>query len=107
MVAIQLVPIFAWLFVLIKSVYTIRLCKCKLNPKRKEASIILTSATAAVFSIILQLDMIFNAPRYEVGHLFEKVYVAVFLLFALWDIFILRYISETSNICKAPQEVTT
>uniref|UniRef100_A0AAU6W3B4 Holin n=1 Tax=Pseudomonas phage Cygsa01 TaxID=3138529 RepID=A0AAU6W3B4_9VIRU len=107
MVTIQLVPIIAWLFVLFKSIHTIRLCKCKVNPKRKEASIILTSATAAVCSIILQLDIMLHGARYEAGGAFEKMYVAVFLLFALWDIFILRYISETSNICKPPQELKT
>lgn len=100
MVTIQIVPIIAWFFVLVKSVHTIRLCRCKVNPKRKEAGIILTSATAAVFCILIQLDMMLHGARYEAAGVFEKMFVAVFLLFALWDIFILRYIAENSNICK-------
>lgn len=107
MVAIQLVPLFAWIVVLVKSLNIIRLCKCKVNPKRKEAAIILTSAVAAVFSIALQLDIIFHGSRYTSAGVFEKLTVGVFLLFALWDIFILRYIADTSNICKVPQETRT
>jgi len=104
MVTIQIVPIIAWLFVLAKSVRIISLCKCKVNPKRKEAAIILTSATAAVFSIGLQLDIMFNGSRYLDSVVINRMMVAVFLLFALWDIFILKYITETSNICVRRKE---
>lgn len=100
MLTIQIVPILAWLVVLVKSIRIIRVCKCETNPKRKEAAIILTSATAAVFAIWFQLDVMFNGARYSGTGLYEKVFVAVFLLFALWDLFVLGYIKETSNICQ-------
>lgn len=95
---IQLIPIVAWCLVLINSLRLIKLCKCKFQPRRKEAAIVLTSVVTSIVAVCLQVELMVNWERYE--EVINRLIIGLFLFTAMWDLFILRYINDASALCS-------